>query len=226
MFTFCLENASAQKTVKLEHPNVRECREIKATFPLSLPTENPKDNASNALQLRAEFQLDNSTAVQIWQLKFPSDEGFYNSDIVIHRGSVSRNYTVSDLIKGGASLGLVRASILCNQANQSLLILGFEAGWTGAVQSFVTVGHSAGDIQVSGLPSVQFGKVIVHRKSLWKAILWSAEAEDQGECDACKKPYLVRDCSLGNNGWICTKRPGQTSAIDPNVVTSDIIEVK
>jgi hypothetical protein len=202
------------------------CRERTEKFPLSLPNEDPEEKSADRMKLRAEFQLNSSTLVRVYELRFPSDDGAYNSTVTISGGSGDQRFSIPTLIRGGEGLRLVRASVICDQSNQASLILGFEAGWAGAVQGFVTVQHSAGKLQVQGLPIVRFGKLVVSRKAMEDVTLWSAEAEDQGACDACEKPYVIRDCHLDGQGWTCTKRPKQTAPFNPNVVTSDIIEIK
>jgi len=219
-------NASAQLLANPKTTAEITCREINEAYPLSFPEEKEGADEGGRMQLRAELQLDCSTHVRVFELQSPPDNGVYNSTISISGNWGEQRLLVPSLIRRGEGLRLTQTSVICDQSNRPLLILGFDAGWAGAVQGFVTVQRSAGKLQVLGFPIVRYGKLVVNRKSLGKATLWSAEAEDQGQCDACKKPYVIRDCHLGEQKWVCTKRSKETAPFYPNAVTAKTIEIK
>jgi hypothetical protein len=134
------------------------------------------------------------------------------------------DFSVPKLIKGGEALRLFRVATVCHGFGQAILLLGFTAGWTDAIQGFVIVRESGGKPQVDGLPLVSHGKLVYDHRAPETLQLWSARG--QGLCEACPKRYVVEDCHLAEKGVQCKPRARLTAPMSPNVVTADIVEVK
>lgn len=218
----CLRNACAQDLSERAGGGADGCTEISKMFPLTLPNENQVSGAQESV--RAELGLNDTITVTVRELKTPTDAGAYDSRLSIKDMNRDREFEVPTLIKGGEALRLFRAVRICDRSGVPLLILGFVAGWTDATQGFIVVRRSDGRIQVEGLPLASHGKLVVHPNSPSKMELWSAFG--QGLCEACKKPYVVQDCTLGDETVSCKKRGKLTVPMNPNVITADIIQEK
>lgn len=188
------------------------------------PITTDTDASDNRTILRANISLSDETTLEIHELQSPTGDDDYNTTVTIAHDTVKHKYVVSKLIKQGQALRLMQATTVCSASGRKVVILGFEAGSTDATQGFVVVSASAPS-HVWALPIVRQGKLVVSSDNPQRAVLWSTTPADQLDCDACKKRYIVQDCTLGED-VNCHKRKRLIGPLDPNEITREIVETR
>lgn len=200
------------------------CVEMSKTYPLSLPNESGGPSTPGARQLRDHLRLSRSVTVTVSELRDPTEAGDYDSTVTINSPTGTLESSVPKLVKGGEALRLFRVATVCQGFGQALMLLGFTAGWTDAIQGFIVVRESGEKPEVYGLPLASHGRLVYDRRAPETLQLWSARG--QGLCEACPKRYVVQDCQIAEKGVQCKPRAKLTPPMSPNVITADIVKVK
>lgn len=168
--------------------------------------------------IQAKFMLDGSTTAKI--VEYPrsgNDLDSYNSTVIIQRGHEQKKYSLERLIKGGSHLRLVEIASLCGSSNQGTVFLAFEAGSSGATEGFAVIRYSPERVDIQALPIANQGRIVVTRATPNEVELWSAFGSAGGiDCDACKKHYSVRDCTVGKDSIECKQRSEAGEVLSPD----------
>jgi hypothetical protein len=178
--------------------------------------------------VQARLSLGGNTTVRI--VEYPgsgNDLDHHNSTVIIQRGQEKRRYPIDRLIKGGSVLRLVEVASLCGSPSQGTVFLAFEAGSTGAAEGFAVIRFSPDAVNVQALPMANQGGIVISRGDPDKVELWSATGSaSKIDCDACKKHYAVRDCSVGQKSVECKQRPGAGEVLSPDKFMHARIEIR
>jgi len=213
--------------VRGQHETVGEvatgCSEVGMVFPLTLPS--PTAQPAARMEDRALIRFMGSDWIVVEEWNEPTDDDDWGTRVTIDSGGRKAAYVVGRLIEGGQGLRLLEAQTLCDGRGGELLILGFQAGFTGAVQGFMVVRRHGRVLMVQGLPLVYQGKLSVSRRTPDRLELWSAERLE-GLCGACEKPYTVRRCQLTPDSVQCGPAGPRTEPMIPAAFIFNMIEIR
>ena len=198
------------------------CTEFNKEYPFPDQPARTRDGRI----IRAEIEVDSTTAVTVTERAASPDDDHYDSEVVVTSGGKTYVYQVPRLVQNGRALRLLRAKTVCGQDTKERLILGFESGWTGARQAFVVVSLSEGTVNAFGTKVLHQGKIVLDKAQPDHFELLSASPKDDGLCGACAKRYMVYDCEANGAVVACKQRPRLTGPLEPNAVTDELIEVR
>jgi hypothetical protein len=219
-----LPNGNSRSTQTID---IAKCEERHETFPLPLPSRDEDGKLISHMLARAKFRLSEETTLRITEYpRSQGDEDTYNSVIVIKQAGHQKEYPLASTIMGGSALRLLKSFSCCTRSVKGLLVLAFQAGWTGSAQGFVLIRFSKDWVDVKTFPIVYQGRLVIRRTDPNTVELWSSVPEDRHTCDACEKRYSIQDCKIGGGSTICKKRPSVEGPISPSKFIHESIKIQ
>jgi hypothetical protein len=169
-----------------------------------------------------QVALPNSIAVRFTES--PTNDAETDPAAIVECAGRQQRYEVGELAND-RSLHLAYLAVVPLEAGAGMLVAGYAAGATGAVQGYALLHYTPSECELRTLPLLSYGRVAVSLRKPDRLVVWSVH--DRGWRTANDPvQYATRTCLWGQRALKCSRPRSQDGTFVPNEMNDPPVEIE